>query len=121
MAAAGHQAEDALHAAMKANKGKYICVIEGAIPTKNNGTYGMIGGRTMLEIAKDVTKDALAVICIGSCSSFGGVQAAAPNPTGAKSVSEALGDSDDKYFRLPAQPGQFRGHGGSLPAFGQTS
>ncbi|HLN92528.1 MAG TPA: hypothetical protein VK389_01590, partial [Thermoanaerobaculia bacterium] len=49
-AAAGHQAEAALKTAMKENAGKYICVIEGAIPTKENGIYCMIGDRTALEI-----------------------------------------------------------------------
>ena len=52
MAAAGHQAEEALHAAMKANDGKYICVIEGAIPTKDDGIYCMIGGKTALSIVE---------------------------------------------------------------------
>ncbi len=46
MAAAGHQAEEALQAAMKENEGKYVCVVEGAIPTKDDGIYCMIGGRT---------------------------------------------------------------------------
>ena len=36
-AAAGHQAEAALETAMKENAGKYICVVEGAIPTKDGG------------------------------------------------------------------------------------
>ena len=37
MAAAGQQAEDAMHASVKKNKGKFICVVEGAIATKYNG------------------------------------------------------------------------------------
>src|SRR5678815_4142765 len=45
-AAAGHQAEAALKSAMEAHSGKYVCIIEGAIPTKENGVYCMIGGRT---------------------------------------------------------------------------
>lgn len=107
MVAAGQQAEDALHMSMKANKGKYICVIEGAIPTKNNGIYGRIGGKTMLQMAKEVTKGAMATICIGSCSSFGGVQAAAPNPTGAKGVSQALGIKTINISGCPPNPANF--------------
>ena len=34
---------------------------------------------------------AAGVICIGSCSSFGNIQAAAPNPGGYKSVGQAWG------------------------------
>ncbi|MBA4395668.1 MAG: oxidoreductase, partial [Desulfobacca sp.] len=51
MAAAGHQAEENLKEAVKKYKGKFICIIEGAIATKYDGAYGKIGGRTFLEIA----------------------------------------------------------------------
>ena len=91
MAPSGKYAEKSLADAMKKYKGKYICVCEGAIPTADGGVYGKVGGRTMLEIAKEVTADALATICVGQCASFGGVQAAAPNPTKAKGVGQALG------------------------------
>ena len=45
-AAAGHQSEAALKQAMHANRGKYVCVVEGAIPIREDGIYCMIGGRT---------------------------------------------------------------------------
>ena len=93
MAAAGHQAEEILQHTIKENAGKYICICEGGIPTKDGGLYGRIGGRTMLEITTEVTKSALATVCFGTCACFGGVQAAAPNPTEAKSVSQATGVS----------------------------
>ena len=89
-AAAGHQAEAALRQAMRAHAGKYVCVVEGAIPTKENGIYCMIGGRTALDIVKDVAGQAGAVIAIGSCASWGGVASADPNPTGATGVHEIL-------------------------------
>lgn len=101
MAAAGHQAEEQLKSAVKKYKGKFICVVEGAISTKDNGVYGKIGGRTFLEIAKEVCPQAAAVICMGTCSSFGGVQAAKPNPGGYQSVSEALGI---KTLNIPGCP-----------------
>jgi len=91
MAPSGEAAEKSLHDAMKKYKGKYICVIEGGIPTANKGVWGKVAGKTFLEIGKEVTKGALATVCIGNCASFGGVQAAAPNPTKAKGVGEALG------------------------------
>lgn len=106
MAAAGDQAEEILHNATK-NKGQYICVVEGAIPTKNNGMFGMIGGKTMVEVAKEVVGNALATICIGSCSCFGGVQAAAPNPTEAKSVSEVTGATTINISGCPPNPVNF--------------
>ena len=101
MAAAGHQAEENLQNAIKKYKGKFICIVEGAVATKYDGAYGKIGGRTFLEIAKDVTSKAAAVICIGSCSAFGGIQAAEPNPGGYKGVGDALGI---KTLNLPGCP-----------------
>ncbi|MBW1822049.1 MAG: hydrogenase small subunit [Deltaproteobacteria bacterium] len=101
MAASGHQAEENLHNAVKKYKGKFICVVEGAVGTKYNGGYGKVGGRTFLDIAKDVVPKALATICIGSCSSYGGIQAAKPNPGGYVGVGEALGI---KTLNLPGCP-----------------
>jgi [NiFe] hydrogenase small subunit len=91
MAAAGYQAEDNLHAAVKKYNEKFICVVEGGIATKYNGAYGKIAGRTFLEIANDVCRKAMAVISLGTCAAYGGIQAASPNPGGYKGVHDALG------------------------------
>jgi len=104
MAAAGHQAEDNLHAAVKKYNGKFVCVVEGAIATKYDGAYGKIAGRTFLEIAKDVCPKSAAVIALGSCASFGGVQAAAPNPGGYKGVGDALGIKPVNIPGCPPNP-----------------
>lgn len=109
MAAAGQQAEDNLHAAVKKYNEKFICVVEGAIATKYDGAYGKIGDRTFLEIAKDVCPKAAAVICIGSCSSYGGVQAAKPNPGGYKGVGDALGIKTVNIPGCPPNPVNFVG------------
>jgi len=87
MAAAGENAESILEDAMK--QGGYICVIEGAIPTKHG--FGRIGGKEMIELALKVTAKASRVIAVGSCASFGGIPAARPNPSEARSVESALG------------------------------
>jgi len=104
MAASGHQAEDALNAAVKKYNGKFICVVEGAIATKYNGAYGKIGGKTFLEIAKDVCPKALAVISLGTCAAYGGVQAAAPNPGEYKGVGDALGIKPVNIPGCPPNP-----------------
>ncbi len=101
MAAAGQQAEDQLHASLKKYSGKFICVVEGSIPTKYNGGYGRIGGRSFLEIAKEVCPQALATIAIGTCASFGGIPAAKPNPGGYMGVGEAL---KMKTLNIPGCP-----------------
>jgi len=91
MAAAGDQAEQILENVVEKQKGQYICIADGAIPTKDNGVYGKIAGKTFLEVAKHVCGNAAATICVGTCASYGGVQAAKPNPTDAKPVSEVIG------------------------------
>jgi hydrogenase small subunit len=93
-AAAGRQIEAARRAAMARNKGKYLLVVEGAIPMKDNGIYCKIGGQTSLELTREVASGAAAVIALGSCASWGGMPSAPPNPTGSAGVSEALGRSD---------------------------
>jgi hydrogenase small subunit len=87
-AGAGHQAEAARKASMAANKGKYLLVVEGAIPAKDGGIYCKIGGRTAIEILSECAQDAAAVIALGSCASWGGMPSAQPNPTGCVGVSE---------------------------------
>jgi len=101
MAAAGYQAEDDLKAAIKKYQGKFICIVEGAISTKDNGIYGKIAGKTFLETANEVCRKAGTVISVGNCASFGGIQAAAPNPGGYKGVSDALGI---KTVNIPGCP-----------------
>src|SRR5580700_10900208 len=39
MAASGYQAEAALKQAVQDNLGKFVLVVEGSIPTKDNGQY----------------------------------------------------------------------------------
>lgn len=90
MAAAGSQAESALDQTVSANKGKYIVLIEGSIPTGADGAYCTIGGKAALDIAREVCGGAAATIAVGTCAAFGGIPAAAPNPTGALSVADAV-------------------------------
>lgn len=92
MAAAGRQAETCLHDTITKYDGKFVCVVEGAIPTKDGGIYCKIGGRTALSILKEVAPKAAAIIAMGTCATYGGIQAAAPNPTGAVGVSSIIHD-----------------------------
>ncbi|PKO90189.1 MAG: hydrogenase 2 small subunit [Betaproteobacteria bacterium HGW-Betaproteobacteria-12] len=106
-AAAGHQVEAARHTAMAENKGQYILVIEGAIPTRDNGIYCKIGGKTAIELARECAADAAAVIAIGSCASWGGMPSTDPNPTGAKGVAEVLGKPVVTIPGCPPNPYNF--------------
>jgi hydrogenase small subunit len=106
-AAAGHQIEQARKTAMTENKGKYILVVEGAIPTKDGGIYCKIGGKTAIELLKECAADAAAVIAIGSCASWGGMPSTDPNPTGASSVAQVLGKPVVTIPGCPPNPYNF--------------
>jgi len=112
MAAAGHQAEEHLEEAMETFKGKYICVVEGAIPLKMDGMYGTIGAKaeTFEEHLIRVAKDSAAVVAVGTCATFGGVPAAAPNPTGAVGVQDVVrGKAIINIPACPANPANITG------------
>jgi hydrogenase small subunit len=102
MAASGHKAEAAKKTAMEENYGEYILCVEGAIPVKDDGVYCTIGGRTAVEILKEAAAGAKAIITFGSCSSYGGVQAAAPNPTGSVPVSDII--KNKPIIKVPGCP-----------------
>lgn len=89
-AAAGHQAEEAKTNSMRDYKGRYLVVVEGSIPLKDNGVYCTIGGRTAKDILLEAAKDSVAVIAYGSCATNTCVQGAYPNPTGAVPVKDVV-------------------------------
>lgn len=102
MPGAGPQAEHALESAIEKYKGEYILVVEGAVPLAENGIYCMIGGVTAKDSLEKAAKDAFAVVCMGTCASLGGVQAAAPNPTQAVSCASLV--HDKPLINLPGCP-----------------
>ena len=102
MAASGAQAEAALSKAMADNAGKYVLVVEGAIPTRDDGIYYEMGGRPGVQVLREVAAQAAAVIAIGSCASWGGIPSADPNPTGAMGVNNVA--SGKPIVNLPGCP-----------------
>lgn len=90
MAGAGTAVEKAKQAAMAANKGKYLLVVTGSVPTKEKGIYTMIGGRTARSILEEAAEGAAAILALGACAHWGSVQAARPNPTGAMGVRDII-------------------------------
>jgi hydrogenase small subunit len=90
MAPSGKDAELALNDAINANDGKFVLVVEGSIPMKDNGQYLRLAGRSGIEVLHDVAKRSAAVIAIGSCASWGGVPSSFPNPTGAVGVDSLI-------------------------------
>ena len=100
----GKLAEECRHAAMEANAGKYVLIVEGAIPIKDGGIYCKIGGQTAIEMLNETAEKAGAIIAIGSCASWGGIPSADPNPTGA--VGRARGPQGQDGGHDPRLPGE---------------
>jgi hydrogenase small subunit len=89
-AAAGHQAEEALHETMANHAGEYVLLVEGSVPTEGGGVYCTIGGRSAQQILEEAAEGAAVIIAWGSCASNGCIQAANPNPTGATPIHEIV-------------------------------
>jgi hydrogenase small subunit len=101
-AAAGHQSEQILSEGMKKNFGNYILAIEGSVPTADGGVYCTIGGKTALSILEEAAKGAKAILSVGSCSSFGCVTVANPNPTGCKPIHKLV--TNKPVVNIPGCP-----------------
>src|SRR4030095_15934712 len=52
--------------------------------------YATIAGGSALDIVRELCGNAAATIAMGTCATFGGLPAAAPNPTGALGVADAV-------------------------------
>jgi len=95
MADAGDPAIKVLDDTLQNQKGKFILVVEGSIPTGASGAFSTMGEKagkpiTALEWVTELGNSAKAVLNVGTCSSFGGIPAGKPNPTGAKAVKEII-------------------------------
>jgi hydrogenase small subunit len=101
-AAAGFQVEEIRKRIMKEYPGEYILAVEGNAPTRDGGVYCTVGGESFLNILVESAKNAKAIVAWGSCASNGCVQAAKPNPTGAKPVHELI--SDKPIINVPGCP-----------------
>jgi len=102
MAAAGHQAEQVLEDTIKKHKGNYILACEGNPPLADDGVYCIPGGKPYVEKLRRVAADCKAIISWGSCASWGCVQAAKPNPTGAAPIHKVI--FDKPIVRVPGCP-----------------
>ncbi len=90
MVPSGKAAEKSLLDTVNGEKGKYLVVVEGSIPLAENGIYCTIGGRSAVDIAKEVCSNAYATIAVGTCAAFGGIPAAGGGVTGAVGVGDAI-------------------------------
>ena len=89
-AAAGAAAEQARERVLNEASGKLLLVVDGSVPTALGGACSTIAGEDNLSLLRRCLGAAEAVVALGTCASFGGLPAAAPNPTGAMGVAELM-------------------------------
>lgn len=99
-AASGHAAEAAREQAQHDNAGQYLVLVDGSIPLTEH--YSTIAGISNLQMLKDSARDAAAIINIGTCSAYGGLPMARPNPTNAVAVGEII--QDKPIVNVPGCP-----------------
>ncbi len=90
-------------------KGGYILVLEGGVPRAFGGRACQVwssNGRevTYEQAVKDFATDAAAIVCVGTCASYGGIPRSGSNPTDVVSVKEATGRSVINIPGCPAHP-----------------
>jgi hydrogenase small subunit len=107
MAAAGDTAVAAIKRAQET--GNFILVLEGAVPLAFNGRCCILYSYNGVEITHqqavtELAAKALKIVCVGTCSSFGGIPAAGANPTQAVSVGKLTGRPTINISGCPANP-----------------
>ncbi|TWH51878.1 hydrogenase small subunit [Sporomusa sp. KB1] len=114
MASQGTDALELLFGSAKKYKGNFILVVEGAIPTKDNGIYNVVARTkrrviTALEAVTTLGDMAGYVIALGTCASFGGASSSAPNLTGSVGVNKILTREVINVSGCPVNPDWFVG------------
>ena len=107
MALAGEGAGAALKQAY--DRGNYILVLEGGVPTAFNGNcciaYSFDGEEvTYQQVVTDCAARASHIISVGTCASFGGIPRSGSNPTKVISIEELIGQPTINISGCPANP-----------------
>lgn len=102
----------------------FILAVEGAVATKNQGLYNIVGnwkGKpvTALDVVKWLGEKASHVIAVGACATHGGPSAAKPNPAECKSVQSVLNRKVIKLPGCPCHPDWFLGTLAHLLLYGE--
>lgn len=95
MGGAGDLAMEVADATVRQAKGRYLLLVDGGIPTAKKGIHGSIGERNhkpvpMLERVIEYGRDAMAVVAVGTCATYGGIPAAGCNPTQCRGLREVF-------------------------------
>ncbi|EYE89115.1 Ni/Fe hydrogenase [Fervidicella metallireducens AeB] len=105
---------------------EFILLVDGAVSTKEDGRYNIVASYkgkhiTALEAVKMAGEKAKYVVTVGTCSSYGGISAASPNPSGSKSVKEVLNREVIRLPGCPAHPDWVVGTIAHLVGFGMPA
>ena len=103
MATAGEAAEETLNKAID-NPNGFICLVEGSIPTADTALYGTIAGKSMLAHSAHILPKAKAIIALGTCAAYGGIQSAHPNPTNSKGIEKCFDNLPTQVINLAGCP-----------------
>jgi hydrogenase small subunit len=109
MAATGKTAFDVIYEVAEEFKGKYIVVLEGGVPTAENGEYCTVGEHNghhvkLTDLLDFLVPNAAALVAVGACATFGGIPKAKPDPTGVKGFGEYTGKTVINVSGCPAHP-----------------
>ena len=111
MAGSGEPTLQVLADTAREDRGQFLLVVEGAVPTAEGGLYCQVGERDgkgvpFLQHVLDLASSARAVIALGTCASFGGIFAGQPNPTGCRGTGEVLRENgiDTPTINVPGCP-----------------
>lgn len=102
MAASGSQATAVFEETIEKYKGNYVLAVEGNSPFGDDGMFCIDGGRPFLHKLETGAAGAKAVVAWGACASWGCVQAARPNPTGARPVHKVI--HNKPVIKVPGCP-----------------
>jgi hydrogenase small subunit len=87
---------------MNDHAGQYLVIAEGAVSLETKGCYCTVGGIPYATLLKQVTKQSAAIVAVGTCAAWGGIQAAAPNPTHSVAIDQII--TDKPIIKIPGCP-----------------
>jgi hydrogenase small subunit len=104
----------------------YILAVEGAVSTRDNGLYTVIGrwkGEpvTAYRAIRELGEHAAFVIAVGMCASDGGPSAARPNPAQCVGIQNVLNRKVIKLPGCPCHPDWFMGTLAYIELFGEPA
>lgn len=94
MASAGQLALGEITRTIQSNEA-FVLIVEGAVATGQDGKFAYMGEkngkpRTQASWVEEIASKALAILAMGTCASYGGIAAGAPNPSGAMGLGQFL-------------------------------